>query len=172
MQGDIASPARSRCQLRFMQALIHESVHGFKFGDRGVTQVFFCDDGAFCSDSLAGLQMAFDAAWVAARVAGLDVRAKPEEATTRRGTKTAWMACYWDADGVEREITGYEMRTPLPRKVSMEQCAKRSVAPSCGTPRRRPNHVSEPAARPSIQNPGGHAGKLLARGTLAGKPAR
>ena len=112
MQGCICSPARSLLQLRFMQALVHEAVQGYKFRAGGVPQVFYCDDGAFMSETLAGLQMAFDACWVAARVAGLEVRAKPEEAQTRRGTKTAWMGCYYDKQGKEKEITGYTMRFP------------------------------------------------------------
>ena len=112
MQGCICSPARSLLQLRFMQAVVHEAVRGYRFRDGGVPQVFYCDDGAFMSETLAGLQMAFDACWVAARVAGLEVRTKPGEAQTRRGTKTAWMGCYYDKQGNDKEIKGYDMRFP------------------------------------------------------------
>ena len=78
-------------------------------------QVFFCDDGAFLAETLGGLQMAFDACWVAARVAGLGVRAKKEEAKTRRGTKKAWMGCYYDENGAEKEIEGWKMRRATQR---------------------------------------------------------
>ena len=117
MQGCICSPARSLLQLRFMQELVAEAVRGYRFREGGVPMVFYCDDGAYMAETLAGLQMAFDACWVAARVAGLDVRAKPEEAVTRRGTKTAWMGCYYDERGREREITGYTMRFPTGEEI-------------------------------------------------------
>ena len=45
------------------------------------------------------------------------MRAKPEEAVTRRGTKTAWMGCYYDERGREREITGYTMRFPTGEEI-------------------------------------------------------
>ena len=45
-------------------------------------------------------------------MAGLSMRAKAAEAITRRGTKTAWMGCYFDKEGVEKEITGTELRMP------------------------------------------------------------
>ena len=64
------------------------------------------------SNSLAGIQMALDACWVAARVAGLDIRTKAKDAATRRGTKTAWMGCYYDEAGNEQEVTGWDMFLP------------------------------------------------------------
>ena len=83
-----------------------------RFRECGVPQVFFCDDGAFLAETLGGLQMAFDACWVAARVAGLGVRAK-EEAKTRRGTKTAWMECYYDEPWRRTVIYNYLTGRPI-----------------------------------------------------------
>ena len=45
-------------------------------------------------------------------MAGLDVRIKKEDSETGRGTKTAWMGCYWDSEGVEKELTGYTLYLP------------------------------------------------------------
>ena len=75
MQGCIGSPARSRSllQLRFMQTVVSHACQGYRFrkeGGGGVHMVFYCDDGAFLSESLAGVQMALDACWVAARRQG------------------------------------------------------------------------------------------------------
>ena len=122
MQGCIGSPARSLLQLRFMQALVRDACRGYKFrtqqqGGGGVPMVFYCDDGAFLCESIAGAQMALDACWVAARVAGLDLRTKAKDATTRRGTKTAWMGCYFDGEGVEHEITGWDMYLPTGERI-------------------------------------------------------
>ena len=79
--------------------------------------VFYCDDGAFISENIAGIQMALDACWVAARVAGLDLRIKAKDALSRRGTKTAWMACYFDDEGQEQEVSGWDMYLPTGEKV-------------------------------------------------------
>ena len=121
MQGCIGSPARSLLQLRFMQAIVHDACRGYKFrtrdGKGGVPMVYYCDDGAFMSESIAGVQMALDACWVAARVAGLDLRTKAKDAITRRGTKTAWMGCYFDSAGREREVTGWDMWTPTGERI-------------------------------------------------------
>ena len=122
MQGCIGSPTRSLLQLRFMQAMVHDACQGYRFRKEsgkggGVPMVFYCDDGAFISESIAGIQMALDACWVAARVAGLDLRIKAKDAISRRGTKTAWMACYYDEEGQEQEVTGWDMYLPTGEKV-------------------------------------------------------
>ena len=120
MQGCIGSPARSLLQLRFMQTMVSHACQGYRFrkeGGGGVPMVFYCDDGAFLSESLAGVQMALDACWVAARVAGLDIRTKAKDATSRRGTKTAWMGCYFDEAGKEQEVTGWDMHLPTGERI-------------------------------------------------------
>ena len=112
MQGCICSPARSLLQLKFMQAMVVESCHGYKFRDKGTPLVYYCDDAVYLVEDIQGLQMAFDAAWLAAKVAGGAIKIKPEESVTKRGTKTAWMGTYWTDEGEEKEITGLEIRMP------------------------------------------------------------
>ena len=53
-----------------MQAMVHDACQGYRFRKEsgkggGVPMVFYCDDGAFLSESIAGIQMALDACWVA-----------------------------------------------------------------------------------------------------------
>ena len=45
------------------------------------------------------------------RVLGLTMGVKSN------GKKTAWSGTHWDADGVEREITGWEIHLPDGRRV-------------------------------------------------------
>ena len=99
MQGCIASPARSLLQLRFMAAMVHEACRGYRFREKGVPMAFYCDDGAWLAETPAALQMAFDASAMAARIADLDVTIKESDRESDRGTKTAWMGCYYDRLG-------------------------------------------------------------------------
>ena len=72
-----------------MTALIQRAVGrlsiGYEFAGMGeVGDTWFADDGAFLAESIAGLQLFFDVAWVVTRIAGLDLITKPD------GSKTAW----------------------------------------------------------------------------------
>ena len=106
-QGCVNSPARAKCVIRLMQGAVRKLCTGFQFrlAEERVPQVWFGDDGAFLSESVHGLQLAIDTCWMMARAAGLQVKVKKE------GTKTAWMATYWQG-GKERDISGWEIRLP------------------------------------------------------------
>ena len=96
----------------FIQVMAQRVCRGYRFGQTGLTQVWFADDSAYLCEDLAGLQMALDAMWVVSRVAGLKVTVKAKDAETRVGSKTAWMGTYWDAKGKEQEVTGWKVELP------------------------------------------------------------
>ena len=98
-QGHECSPARSKLMTSVIQRLVDRAGRGYRFGVEAVPQVFFADDGAFLAEDVAGLQMAFDAVWVAARITGLQIKVKPD------GSKTAWMGVYWDGEGKAKEVS-------------------------------------------------------------------
>ena len=111
-QGHECSPTRSKIMASFIQVMAQKVCRGYRFDSTGITQVWFADDSAYLCEDLAGLQMALDAVWVVARVAGLQVTVKAKDAETRVGSKTAWMGTYWDSKGKEREVTGWNLKLP------------------------------------------------------------
>ena len=70
-QGHECSPTRSKFVMRFIQETVNQVVAGYRFGEKGIAQVIYADDGAFIAEDIAGIQMALDAVWIVARVAGL-----------------------------------------------------------------------------------------------------
>ena len=86
-------------------------------------QVYYCDDGAFLSEDLAGIQLAVDCIWVVSRVLGLTVKIKPKDGELNKrekcrvGTKTAWIGTYYDVHGTERPVTGHKVMTPTEEEV-------------------------------------------------------
>jgi hypothetical protein len=56
-----------------------------------VPELWFADDALLLSDSVAGLQLAFDCCAVVAKICGLQIRIKGK-------SKTAFMATYWEGD--------------------------------------------------------------------------
>lgn len=47
--------------MRFMQEMFHKVVVvGYRFGDKGVPQVIYADDGAFLAEDIAGIEMEMD----------------------------------------------------------------------------------------------------------------
>ena len=70
-----------------------------------MSMLFFADDGLILADDVQTLRRAFEAMWIVARVAGLRLQVKGKK-------KTAWSATYWESDGTERDVTGWEMVMP------------------------------------------------------------
>ena len=105
-QGHECSPVRSKIMASFIQAMASQVCRGYRFGQTGVPQCWYCDDSAWMCEDLAGVQMALDAMWVVARVSGLQVTVKEKDFETRKGSKTAWMGVYYDEAGRECEVTG------------------------------------------------------------------
>ena len=111
-QGHECSPVRSKIMASFIQAMASQVCRGYRFGQTGVPQCWYCDDSAWLCEDLAGVQMAIDAMWVVARVSGLKVTIKKKDFKTRVGSKTAWMGVYYDDEGKECEVTGAKVEMP------------------------------------------------------------
>ena len=102
-QGCVNGAVRSKLLLTAMQRTVHKMCKGWTFdqnktdGTAGTTpELWYADDASFLSDSVAGLQLAFDCCWVVAKICGLRVMVKGKK-------KTAYMAVQW-VDGVQRDI--------------------------------------------------------------------
>ena len=110
-QGCSQSPTRSKMQLRMIQEAVSKLCTGYRFrgAESNVTQLWFCDDGAFMTKDLHTLQLVFDTCWMVTRASGMQIQIKKDK-------KTAWQASYW-ANGVEHEVTDWEMRLPDGRSV-------------------------------------------------------
>ena len=93
-------------QLRLIQEAVSKLCKGYKFrgAARRVPQLWYCDDGAFCTSDLYTLQLVVDTCWMVTRAAGMRMQIKKDK-------KTAWQASYWE-NGVEKEVTGWEIRAP------------------------------------------------------------
>ena len=112
-QGCVNGAVRSKLLLTVMQRMVSKYHRGLTFTDGvDIPALYFADDACFLSSSLAGLQLAYDCAWMVTKVCGLDIGIKGKK-------KTAYMATYytgtramdvtgWDAqDGVEWGECGY-----------------------------------------------------------------
>ena len=106
-QGDLSSPARSKMVISIIARAVSRLCEGAKItGSRQrVSMLFFADDGLILADDVQTLQRAFETIWIVAAVAGLTLQIKGKK-------KTAWSATYWESDGNEKDVTGWEMRMP------------------------------------------------------------
>ncbi len=106
-QGDIGSPVRSKILIAIIAKTVSRLCEGAKItgSDKRVSMLFFADDGLILADDVQTLRRAFEAMWIVARVAGLRLQVKGKK-------KTAWSATYWESDGTERDVTGWEMVMP------------------------------------------------------------
>ena len=106
-QGDIGSPERSKILIAIIAKTVSRLCEGAKVtgSDKRVSMLFFADDGLILADDVQTLRRAFEAMWIVARVAGLRLQVKGKK-------KTAWSATYWESDGTERDVTGWEMVMP------------------------------------------------------------
>ena len=118
-QGDLASPARAKQLLTVIAGAVDKACAGAHVtGTEGrVGTLFFADDAMLLSDDVQTLQRAFEAVWVVTKVAGLKVQVKQKK-------KTAWSATYWEEDGTERDVEGWDMRVggmTIPQLVGEER---------------------------------------------------
>ena len=106
-QGDLASPARSKLLLTVIASVVDRACEGARVAgtEKRVGILLFADDGMLLADDVQTLQRAFEAVWMVTKVAGLRMQVKDKK-------KTAWAATYWGADGVEKDVEGWEMRMP------------------------------------------------------------
>ena len=72
-QGCTQSPARSKLMLSLIQGSVRKLCKGFRFrgAKKRTPQIFFADDGAFCAEDLATLQLTIDTVWMVTKIAGL-----------------------------------------------------------------------------------------------------
>ena len=84
-QGDLSSPTRSELIQAIMQKAINRLTKGFKYTGHGERVVIFqyADDAGFLTNDLGALQMAFDTAWMVARILGLTNGTNKEEEKER-----------------------------------------------------------------------------------------
>eukprot|EP00965_Chrysotila_dentata_P225342 6194694-Pleurochrysis_carterae.AAC.2 len=107
-QGDLLSPVRSKLILAVIQTAMHRLVPGIEFivkGSRGAPFLIYADDGIILTDSIHTLQLATEVMWVMTKILGLHMQVKAKK-------KTAWSGIYYDEEGKESDITGWEVVMP------------------------------------------------------------
>jgi hypothetical protein len=132
-QGDIGSPVRSKILIAIIAKTVSRLCEGAKItgSDKRASMLFFADDGLILADDVQTLRRAFEAMWIVARVAGLRLQVKGKK-------KTAWSATYWESDGTERDVTGWEMVMPDGSTIpQLEGDDKYKYLGRCGTNRKR-----------------------------------
>eukprot|EP00965_Chrysotila_dentata_P061472 2035901-Pleurochrysis_carterae.AAC.1 len=107
-QGDLLSPVRSKLILTIIQKTMQRLVPGIEFNtkaDRGVPFLIYADDGIILTDSVQILQLAMEVMWVMTKILGLNMQIKGKK-------KTAWSGIYYNKDGQESDVTGWEVTLP------------------------------------------------------------
>ena len=99
-QGCANGAVRSKLLLTVVQRMVNKYCKGYSFTDATVPMLWFADDAAFLSTDIAGLQLAYDCAWMVATVCGLRIMIKGKK-------KTAWMGTKYNA-GTEEDVAGWE----------------------------------------------------------------
>eukprot|EP00965_Chrysotila_dentata_P097060 3208342-Pleurochrysis_carterae.AAC.1 len=103
-QGDLLSPVRSKLILAIIQKAMQRLVPGIEFnmkGARGPPFLIYADDGIILTDFIHIVQLAIGAMWVMTKMLGLKMQIKGKK-------KTAWSGVYYNEDGRESDITGWE----------------------------------------------------------------
>eukprot|EP00965_Chrysotila_dentata_P115641 3821710-Pleurochrysis_carterae.AAC.5 len=112
-QGDLLSPVRSKLILAVIQAVMQRLVPGIEFnvkGSRGTPFLIYADDGIILTDSIHTLQLAMEVMWVMTKILGLHMQIKGKK-------KTAWSGIYYNEDGKESDITGWDIVLPDGEKI-------------------------------------------------------
>eukprot|EP00965_Chrysotila_dentata_P092666 3058898-Pleurochrysis_carterae.AAC.1 len=107
-QGDILSPVRSKLILTIIQKAMQRLVPGIEFNTkaaRGTPFLIYADDGIILTDSVHVLQLAMEVMWVMTKILGLNMQIKGKK-------KTAWSGVYYNEEGHESDITGWEVILP------------------------------------------------------------
>ena len=105
-QGSLLSPVRAKLMLSVIQYALKKLCPGSQMtmDGRRLVSLWYADDGCVVCDDLPSLQLAMECIWLTTKMLGLLWQVKGKK-------KTAWSATWWK-DGVERDVTGYEMRMP------------------------------------------------------------
>eukprot|EP00965_Chrysotila_dentata_P024024 795845-Pleurochrysis_carterae.AAC.1 len=74
-------------------------------GVRGAPFLIYADDGIIITDSINILQLAMEVIWVMTKILGLNMQIKGKK-------KTAWSGVYYNEEGRENDITGWEVVLP------------------------------------------------------------
>eukprot|EP00965_Chrysotila_dentata_P079209 2612057-Pleurochrysis_carterae.AAC.1 len=72
---------------------------------RGTPFLIYADDGIILTDSIHVLQLAMEVMWVMTKILGLHMQIKGKK-------KTAWSGVYYNEEGHECDITGWEVMLP------------------------------------------------------------
>eukprot|EP00965_Chrysotila_dentata_P253643 6211350-Pleurochrysis_carterae.AAC.1 len=107
-QGDLLSPVRSKLILAIIQKAMQRLVPGIEFNRKGVREapfLIYADDGIILTDSINILQLAMEVIWVMTKILGLNMQIKGKK-------KTAWSGVYYNEEGRESDITGWEVVLP------------------------------------------------------------
>eukprot|EP00965_Chrysotila_dentata_P079188 2611184-Pleurochrysis_carterae.AAC.2 len=83
-------------------------VPGIEFNttaSRGTPFLIYADDGIILTDSVHILLLAMEVMWVMTKILGLNMQIKGKK-------KTAWSGVYYNEDGQESDITGWEVTLP------------------------------------------------------------
>eukprot|EP00965_Chrysotila_dentata_P051137 1695163-Pleurochrysis_carterae.AAC.1 len=112
-QGDILRPVRSKLILAIIQKAMQRLVPGIEFNTKGARVapfLIYADDGIILMDSIQTLQLAMEVMWVMTKLLGLNMQIKGKK-------KTAWPGVYYDEQGQESDITGWEVMLPDGTKI-------------------------------------------------------
>eukprot|EP00965_Chrysotila_dentata_P097856 3235405-Pleurochrysis_carterae.AAC.1 len=112
-QGDLLSPVRSKLILTIIQKAMQRLVPGIEFNtkaSRGAPFLIYADDGIILKDSVHTLQLAMEVMWIMTKTLGLNMQIKGKK-------KTAWSGVYYNEDGQENDITGWEVTLPDGTKI-------------------------------------------------------
>ena len=120
-QGCVNGAVRAKLQIGVLQRMVSKHVPGYRFtgAAASIPQSVYADDAAYVCHDMASLQLAFDTSFMMAKVCGLPIKIKGK-------SKTAYFATCWE-DGVEKDMTDYELRLPDNRLVP--QIVKRPKRP-------------------------------------------
>eukprot|EP00965_Chrysotila_dentata_P090801 2996672-Pleurochrysis_carterae.AAC.5 len=112
-QGDLLSPVRSKLILAVIQQAMQRLVPGIEFNTKGSRMApfpIYADDGIILTDSVHTLQLAMEVMWVMTKLRGLNMQIKGKK-------KTAWSGVYYNEEGQDSDITGWEVMLPDTTKI-------------------------------------------------------
>eukprot|EP00965_Chrysotila_dentata_P218230 6190474-Pleurochrysis_carterae.AAC.1 len=111
--GDLLSPVRSKLILAVIQQAMQRLVPGIEFnakGSRVAPFLIYADDGIILTDFIHTLQLAMEMMWVMTKLLGLTMQIEGKK-------KTGWSGVYYNEEGQERDITGWEVTLPDGTKI-------------------------------------------------------
>ena len=110
-QGCVNGAIRAKILQAVTQRVIRKVVRGYDMTQGpSCPQLHFADDSCYLTNSVADLQLAYDTAWVMAKLCGLKLKVKTEK------TGTAFMATHW-VGNTQHDILGCNIQLPDGRDV-------------------------------------------------------